>query len=119
MYAGTTLLTLKRTPALAKRAIGKAQPALNVYEVAAPADRSTWDMLAARLDLAGAHLVLEAVCRVQHVAEPPERGTRRLRSMMRAQPNPAFAGTAHRVIEMAGVVGTIPALCRTTARAAR
>ncbi|WP_410582519.1 helix-turn-helix domain-containing protein [Amycolatopsis sp. lyj-108] len=58
VYAGTTLLTLKSSPALAKQAIGKSQFALDVYHVAAPADRSAGDILAARLDLAGAHMVL-------------------------------------------------------------
>ncbi|UMP06700.1 helix-turn-helix transcriptional regulator [Amycolatopsis sp. EV170708-02-1] len=58
VYAGTTLLTLKSSSALAKQAIGKSQFALDVYQVAAPADRSAGDILAARLDLAGAHMVL-------------------------------------------------------------
>jgi len=58
VYAGTTLLTLKSSPALAKQAIGKSQFALDVYQVAAPADRSAGDIFAARLDLAGAHMVL-------------------------------------------------------------
>ncbi len=59
VYAGTTLLTLKSSPALAKQAIGKSQFALDVYQVAAPADRSAGDIFAARLDLAGAHMVLD------------------------------------------------------------
>ncbi|MGY6651376.1 helix-turn-helix domain-containing protein [Amycolatopsis sp. TRM77291] len=58
VYAGTTLLTLKSSPALAKQAIGKSQFALDVYQAAAPADRSAGDIFAARLDLAGAHMVL-------------------------------------------------------------
>lgn len=58
VYAGTTLLTLKSSPALAKQAIGKSQFALDVYQVAASADRSAGDIFAARLDLAGAHMVL-------------------------------------------------------------
>ncbi|MBE1575443.1 helix-turn-helix domain-containing protein [Amycolatopsis roodepoortensis] len=58
VYAGTTLLTLKGSPALAKQAIGKSQFALDVYQAAAPADRSAGDIFAARLDLAGAHMVL-------------------------------------------------------------
>lgn len=58
VYAGTTLLTLKSSPTLAKQAIGKSQFALDVYQAAAPADRSAGDIFAARLDLAGAHMVL-------------------------------------------------------------
>ncbi|WP_409494730.1 helix-turn-helix domain-containing protein [Amycolatopsis sp. cmx-11-12] len=58
VYAGTTLLTLESSPALAKQAIGKSQFALDVYQAAAPADRSAGDIFAARLDLAGAHMVL-------------------------------------------------------------
>ncbi|RSN45121.1 transcriptional regulator [Amycolatopsis sp. WAC 04197] len=70
VYAGTTLLTLKSSPALAKQAIGKSQFALDVYQVAAPADRSAGDMFAARLDLAAAHMVLDDLDAAQSYLVP-------------------------------------------------
>ncbi|MFE5564733.1 helix-turn-helix domain-containing protein [Amycolatopsis japonica] len=70
VYAGTTLLTLKSSPALAKQAIGKSQFALDVYRTAAPADRSAGDIFAARLDLAGAHMVLGDLDATQSYLDP-------------------------------------------------
>jgi transcriptional regulator with XRE-family HTH domain len=54
-YAGTTLVTLD-APDLAKRAVRESGRAIELYEAAAPLDRSSGDMLAAHLDLAVAHL---------------------------------------------------------------
>jgi transcriptional regulator with XRE-family HTH domain len=56
VYAGTALLTL-RDKDFAARAIGQSSFALELYQAAAPADRSSGDMLAARLDLAATHLL--------------------------------------------------------------
>lgn len=56
VYAGTTLLTLGDRDTAA-RAAQESSYALQLYEAAAPVDRSTGDMLAARLDLARAYLM--------------------------------------------------------------
>lgn len=55
VYAGTTLLALGDRSS-AKRAVHESSRALALYEQAAPADRSSGDILAARLDLASAYL---------------------------------------------------------------
>lgn len=56
VYTGTTLLTLGDR-ALAARAARESSQALKLYEAAAPTDRSSGDMLAARLDLGSAYLL--------------------------------------------------------------
>jgi transcriptional regulator with XRE-family HTH domain len=56
VYAGTALLSLQ-DQAFAARAIEHSSTALDLYAAAQPADRSSGDMLAARLDLATAHLL--------------------------------------------------------------
>lgn len=56
VYAGTTLLALGDR-AHAARAVTESSQALALYESAALAERSSGDMLAARLDLASAHLL--------------------------------------------------------------
>lgn len=55
VYAGTTLLALGDHDS-ASRAVRESSRALSLYEAVAPADRSSGDMLAARLDLASAYL---------------------------------------------------------------
>lgn len=56
VYTGTTLLTIgDRTSAA--RAARESSQALKLYEAAAPTDRSSGDMLAARLDLGNAYLL--------------------------------------------------------------
>lgn len=56
VYAGTSLLALgDRTSAT--RAVEESSHALTLYQAAAPADRSSGDILAARLDLGNAHLL--------------------------------------------------------------
>ncbi|WP_424187616.1 helix-turn-helix domain-containing protein [Actinokineospora sp. G85] len=56
VYAGTALLTL-RDRTLAEPAIHQSSSALALYAASEPANQSSGDMLAARLDLAAAHLV--------------------------------------------------------------
>ncbi|MBB5156091.1 hypothetical protein [Saccharopolyspora phatthalungensis] len=56
VYAGTTLLALGDR-ASAARAARESSQALELYEAAAPTDRSSGDMLAARLDLGSAYLL--------------------------------------------------------------
>ncbi|GDY33475.1 helix-turn-helix domain-containing protein [Gandjariella thermophila] len=56
VYAGTTLLALGDR-ATAARAVQESSSALQLYAAAPPADRSTGDMLAARLDLGRAYLM--------------------------------------------------------------
>jgi transcriptional regulator with XRE-family HTH domain len=56
VYAGTTLLALGER-SHAARAVTESSQALTLYESAAPAERSSGDMLAARLDLASAYLL--------------------------------------------------------------
>jgi transcriptional regulator with XRE-family HTH domain len=56
VYAGTTLLTLGDRDTTT-RAAQESSYALQLYEAAAPADRSAGDMLAARLDLGRAYLM--------------------------------------------------------------
>ncbi|GLY69712.1 helix-turn-helix domain-containing protein [Amycolatopsis taiwanensis] len=56
VYAGTTLLALGNR-ATAVRAARESSYALRLYQAAPPADRSTGDMLAARLDLGRAYLI--------------------------------------------------------------
>lgn len=56
VYAGTTLLGTSDR-AYAGRAVRESSHALALYESAAPIERSSGDMLAARLDLASAYLV--------------------------------------------------------------
>lgn len=70
VYAGTTLLTLKDNPALAKQAIGWSQRALNIYHSTTPSERSAGDILAARLDLARAYLVLDDLDATQSYLAP-------------------------------------------------
>lgn len=55
-YAGTALLALGDQPS-AILAAGHSSRALDLYQSAAPADQSSGDILAARLDLATAHLL--------------------------------------------------------------
>jgi transcriptional regulator with XRE-family HTH domain len=55
VYAGTTLLTVGDGDT-APRAVQESSYALKLYEAAAPADRSSGDILAARLDLGRAYL---------------------------------------------------------------
>lgn len=56
VYTGTTLLTIGDR-ASAARAARESSQALKLYEAAAPTDRSSGDMLAARLDLGSAYLL--------------------------------------------------------------
>ncbi|MBA0127244.1 helix-turn-helix transcriptional regulator [Haloechinothrix sp. YIM 98757] len=55
VYAGTALLTLGDQESVA-RAVQQSSQALRIYDVAAPEERSSGDMLAARLDLGRAYL---------------------------------------------------------------
>lgn len=56
VYAGTTLLTVGDRDDAA-RAVQESSYALQLYEAATPANRSTGDILAARLDLGRAYLL--------------------------------------------------------------